>query len=237
MASTRQFELPLLASAQAQKHVTVNDALARLDAVTQMRVVSAALLTPPAAPEEGEAYLVPDGAADAWTGQDGHVAVSVNGAWVFLAPRVGWRLWNESASEWYLFSGTTWIAGGLAVSAGGAATLSRIVEIDHTVAVGASSTAVGAIPSHAQVVGLTGRVTSEITGSASTWRIGVPGSDNRYGAGLGTAKDSFVQGLSSAPVTYYGATDVVLTGEGGSFTGGAVRLALHLVELRVPDAI
>ena len=35
MASTAQLALPLVAPAQAQKHVTVNEALARLDAAAQ----------------------------------------------------------------------------------------------------------------------------------------------------------------------------------------------------------
>ena len=36
MAKTAQLDLPLVMPAQAQKHVTVNEALARLDAAAQL---------------------------------------------------------------------------------------------------------------------------------------------------------------------------------------------------------
>ena len=47
MAETSQFSLPLLSSAQAQKHITVNEALAIVDAVAQLRFLSATIATPP----------------------------------------------------------------------------------------------------------------------------------------------------------------------------------------------
>ncbi len=40
MSETYQFKLALLEAAQAQKHVTVNEAFARLDALAQLRVQS-----------------------------------------------------------------------------------------------------------------------------------------------------------------------------------------------------
>jgi hypothetical protein len=68
------------------------------------------------------------------------------------------------------------------------------------------------------------------------WRIGVSGSDNRYGSGLGVAEGSYLLGLSGSPVTYYADTQLVLTAEGGSFAGGRIRLALHVVQLVPPRA-
>ena len=55
--------------AQAQKHVTVNEALARLDAAAQLRVVSFAETTPPPSAVDGAGYAVPAGASGAWAGQ------------------------------------------------------------------------------------------------------------------------------------------------------------------------
>ena len=40
MARTAQLDLPLVMPAQAQKHVTVNEALARLDAAAQLHDVA-----------------------------------------------------------------------------------------------------------------------------------------------------------------------------------------------------
>ncbi len=68
--ATPHLSLPYLAAAQAQKHVTVNEALALLDALTGCAVLSRALAAEPAAPSEGDAYLLPAGSAGAdWEGR------------------------------------------------------------------------------------------------------------------------------------------------------------------------
>jgi hypothetical protein len=79
MSSSPRIGLPYLDAAQAQKHVTMNEALARLDIVSAARVETMTLMSPPATPVEGEAHLVPLGAGGAWTGQDGRMAVFLNG--------------------------------------------------------------------------------------------------------------------------------------------------------------
>ena len=202
-----------------------------------MRVVSATVGTPPISPGEGRAYLVPAGAGGDWSGQDGRLAVFVNGAWVFLEPRIGWRLWDEESADWFMYDGIDWIAGAMTVSPGGASTLQRVIELDHTVAAGATSVVAGAIPAFAQVVGVTGRVVQAISGTATTWRLGVTGFDDRYGSGLGLGQNGFVLGLSGTPVSYYADTDLILSGEGGDLAGGIVRLAIHITELRAPRAV
>ena len=46
MADTTNLTLPLLAASQAQKHVTVNEALSRLDGMVQLRLLSISTATP-----------------------------------------------------------------------------------------------------------------------------------------------------------------------------------------------
>ena len=84
MSNSPRIGLPFLNAAQAQKHVTMNEALARLDTVGAARVETMALASPPASPVEGEAHLVPATAGGAWVGQDGTVAVFLNGGWEFM---------------------------------------------------------------------------------------------------------------------------------------------------------
>ncbi len=48
--TTANLALPYLAAAQAQKHVTHNEALRALDAQVHLRLESLTALTPPAAP-------------------------------------------------------------------------------------------------------------------------------------------------------------------------------------------
>ena len=83
--------LPYLAPAQAQKHVTHNEALLRLDALVQLAVLSRNLSEPPAAPAPGARYLLPADAGGAWSGQGGALAFWDGTAWQFLAPGPGWR--------------------------------------------------------------------------------------------------------------------------------------------------
>lgn len=238
MPSTAQLALPLVMPAQAQKHVTVNQAFAILDAVTQLRVTDSVTTTPPVSAGEGEAFLVPAGAGGAWESRIGSIAVWGNGGWTYLAPRPGWRAWDVGLSGWQIFDGEAWVADAMAVSAGGARLSGRILEFDHRLLAGTTNLTASVIPAGAQVVGISGRVIEAISGSGvSGWRVGVTGSDNRYGSGLGIAKNAYVAGLSGSPVTYYSATPLLLSAEGGNFASGAVRLAVHLLEISPPRPI
>ena len=69
------------------------------------------------------------------------------------------------------------------------------------------------------------------------WSIGVPGSGDRYGSGLGIGLNSYLVGLSGTPVSYYAPTPLLLTAEGGTFVSGRIRLALHLLRLEPPRAV
>jgi hypothetical protein len=57
--NTTNLNLPFLMPAQAQKHVTVNEALLRLDALVQASVSSATTLAQPTAPVDGALYILP----------------------------------------------------------------------------------------------------------------------------------------------------------------------------------
>lgn len=100
MSNSPNLALPYLAAAQAQKHVTVNEALRALDALVQIAVESAELSTPPGSPADGQRWIVGDAPTDAWAGQTDKIAAWQDGAWTFYAPRDGWRAWDrENARE------------------------------------------------------------------------------------------------------------------------------------------
>lgn len=88
---TANLSMPFLMPAQAQKHVTHNEALLILDAVVQLAVEGRSLDTPPASPEAGCKYIVPVGAAGLWSGQAHSVAVFCENAWMFYPPAKGWQ--------------------------------------------------------------------------------------------------------------------------------------------------
>lgn len=237
MGDTKQFGLPLLSGSQAQKHVTVNEALARLDAVAQLRLESRIETVPPTEAEDGAAFAVPTGAVNAWNGHEGSLAVFANGGWVYLAPIAGWRAWVADEGRFLVFDGYKWRAEVVAVSQGGAATKMRVVEFDHVIGAGASSDTIGMISSGEQVIGVTGRIMAGITGTLTSWELGVAGSTNRYGNGLGLAAGSWVRGLSGTPVTYWSDTALQLTAQGGDFGGGVIRLAIHSIQLEPPRSV
>ncbi len=91
-------KLPYLAAAQAQKHVTHNDALRLLDSIVQLVVLDSSLADPPASPADGDRYIVADSATGDWAGHDGEVASFVDGAWAFAAAEAGWLAFDVAAS-------------------------------------------------------------------------------------------------------------------------------------------
>lgn len=236
MPDTPRLGLPLLAPAQSQKHVTVNEGLARLDALTQLQLTSVGATTPPGSPAEGEAHGVGTGAVGDWAGQDGMLALFLNGGWAFLAPATGWQAWSATDGARVAFDGTGWIAGAGSFSPNGAGFVHRTIEIDHVLASGATSTLSGFLPGGSIVYGITGRVLSAI-GGVSSLEIGVSGSANRYGSGIGTATDSWARGITGSPLAYFVDTDLILGAEGGTFDGtGTIRIAAHVAELTLPRA-
>ncbi len=68
--ATPRLGLPYLAAGQAQKHVTLNEALSRLDGLVQTVVASRVVAAQPVDPVEGALYILPDGATgEAWGGE------------------------------------------------------------------------------------------------------------------------------------------------------------------------
>lgn len=104
--------LPYIQPAQAQKHVTHNEALRQLDVLVQLSVISQTTLAPPPAAAAGDRYIVPDSASGDWAGQSGQIALSENGGWAFFAAQVGWRAYVQDDAQEVTFDGTGWFAGG-----------------------------------------------------------------------------------------------------------------------------
>jgi len=235
MSNSPRLGLPLLQAAQAQKHVTVNEALIVLDGVEQLSLISVTSTTPPGAASDGDCYAVAAGAVNEWAANIGDVAIYSNGGWVFVTPQRGWRAWVQDIGADAVFTGSSWSVGNVALSANNAATIFEVLEIEHTVTAGTTNVVVGAIPAFSIVLGVTGRVTTTVTGTLTAWRLGIATSDNRYGSGLGLALGAWVRGISSSPLTYYSDTDLQLAGEGGDFATGNIRLAIHLMRLDIPS--
>jgi len=101
--------LPYIQSAQAQKHVTHNEALRALDILVQLSVVDDSLTLAASSPTEGTRYVVAPNASGDWAGYDGMIAVYEGGAWHFVPPQTGWQVWVEARNNWVIFDGTNWV--------------------------------------------------------------------------------------------------------------------------------
>jgi hypothetical protein len=234
MTRTANLGLPLVQAAQAQKHVTVNEAFGILDATAQLTIESLTTAAPPLVGTEGMVFGIPPGASGEWAGDVGRLAVFSNGGWIFVSPQRGWRGWNVEAGVPVLFDGSVWHAEAVTASFNGAASLFEVREIDVTLTAGTSVTTVDVIPAPCVVFGISGIVNGAIAGDLASWRLGVPGGSDRYGSGLGVELGSWVQGVSGQPQAYYAPTPLVLEAEGGAFSGGQVRLAVHLFRMTIP---
>jgi len=118
VADTTHLVLPYIEAAQAQKHVTHNEALRTLDSVVQLAVLDTDLAAPPASPVEGARYIVATSASGAWAGQAGRIAAWQDGAWAFHVPREGWLAWVADEDKLYVHDGAAWVlfAGGASVN-------------------------------------------------------------------------------------------------------------------------
>lgn len=234
MTSTAKLALPLLQPSQAQKHVTVNEAISRLDALTALTLLSCSQPIPPTGPAEGAAYGVPVGAGGAWAGRAGAVALFLNGGWDFVTPARGWRAWIADENAGAVHDGTAWRSGAVALSPNGAGSFLMVREFDHVVTSGTTSATAVPIPAHAMVFAVSARVIATLTGTLTSWRLGNAGAADRFGSGLGMSVGSFARGLLASPMSYYADTPLLLSATGGSFAGGSVRIAIHYYQPALP---
>ncbi len=104
--------LPYVLPNQAQKHVTVNESLRRLDAVTQIHVASRTDAVPPVTPVEGESFIPAAGASGDWAGLDGQLVCFQDGAWAAFPPKTGWQAFITEENGLVVFDGTDWVSAG-----------------------------------------------------------------------------------------------------------------------------
>jgi hypothetical protein len=234
MTDTPRLGLPIIEAAQAQKHVTHNEALVLLDVLVQLAVESRAFSAPPASPGEGECYIVAAGASGEWSAWDGELAVYSGGGWIRIAPKSGMKAWVKSERLTVIYEDSVWRDGIALTAFGGRVTL-RAKEEELTLSGAFAETADPAfIPDRAIVLGVAARTTQAITG-ATSYAVGIDGEANKFGDLLGVTGGSTNIGVIG-PTAFYADTKVRVTANGPNFTGGKVRLACYFLEMSAPSA-
>ncbi len=107
MTTTPNLALAYIATGQAQKEVTHNDALNDLDALAQLSVLDRTLNTPPSSPSSGDTYIVGAAPIGAWSGAAGKVAAWFAG-WKLKTPLPGWCAWARAESRLLVYGGSGW---------------------------------------------------------------------------------------------------------------------------------
>ena len=108
MSETDRFGIGLMASAQSQKHVTMNEALVKIENILHVSVISRTTTAPPGSPTAGDQYLVPTGATGAWSGHEDEIATYNNGAWVFETAINGMTAWVRDETTEVRYNGLRW---------------------------------------------------------------------------------------------------------------------------------
>lgn len=111
--TTARHKLPLIVPGQAQKEMFHNESLAAIDALLHPAVEAAGIDTPPAAPAEGQSWIVGAAPGGAWAGHAQALASWTEGGWRFCAPVRGMRVTIRTtglAAEW---DGNGWREGEL----------------------------------------------------------------------------------------------------------------------------
>ena len=127
MTDTPRLSLPVIEAAQAQKHVTHNEALTVLDCLTQLAVESRSLAAPPASPAEGGCYIPAASATGAWSGWDNQLALFSGGGWLRLAPVPGLKAWVRDERLTLTYEDAVW-RDGIALTANGGRAAAIIVN-------------------------------------------------------------------------------------------------------------
>jgi hypothetical protein len=110
MPETARHKLPLLAVSQAQKEITHNEALIRIDALLDA-VAQAELATPPVLTDAdiGKCWLIGASPSGDWAGKHRQLAVWIGGSWRFCSPAEGMQLRLQSSGTDRVYSAGSWV--------------------------------------------------------------------------------------------------------------------------------
>ncbi len=108
-SATSRLQLPFLQAGQALKNITHNEALQRLDTGLYLACSNMAADILPNDPAPGLAIIISESPDAALAGHIGHIAVFVNGSWIWFIPKSGWTVWDDIGQALRVFGGTGWV--------------------------------------------------------------------------------------------------------------------------------
>lgn len=108
MDISENLELPYIMPNQAQKHVTHNEAIRQLDALTQISVISTTLLEAPNDTPFGSRYIIATDSIGVWAEKTNYIAAFQDNAWSYYQPKEGWIVWDQQDAKLLVFRQNSW---------------------------------------------------------------------------------------------------------------------------------
>lgn len=106
--ATLNLQLPLMQAAQAQKHVTHNEALQHIDAVLGLKLQGIAQDIPPTAPLAGQVWATGTAPEGDWQGQADALAVKLAEGWLFVPAKEGMLAWDLTSERLLVRQSAVW---------------------------------------------------------------------------------------------------------------------------------
>lgn len=103
-----RFALPFLASGQAQKEITHNEALMMIDMLLHIRVEEMGRNIPPDTPIAGQCWIIAAGGAGIWEGLENGLACYTSGGWRFIVPQPGMQISSKDDGRFWIYDGNVW---------------------------------------------------------------------------------------------------------------------------------
>ncbi len=238
MSETPRLQLPYVQAAQAQKHVTVNRSLDRLDLLVNLAAKSRMHQSPPSDPQDGDRYVVPPGASGAWQGRDNAVAAFAGDAWAYFPPHHGMQVWIEEEARRYTFGGAGWTAETAPSDPLAGAKFRMIREEADFAASGAGTRLQSVIPPWSFVLAAACLILSEVTG-VSGWKLHTTETTGRDLIPSGPlAAGARAAEFYSTPLAVRGTQAGLRLSalDGGQILSGRGIISVHLISFSFPSA-
>lgn len=108
MDKTVLLSLPYIMPSQAQKHVTHNEAIRKIDILMHLAVHSRSQSAPSETVDEGARFLIPAEAQGIFAGEENKIAAFVDSAWYFFEPQEGWHCFILDEELSVIFMNGAW---------------------------------------------------------------------------------------------------------------------------------
>lgn len=227
MSRTPRLGLPYILQGQAQKEVTHNEALNRLDVFVNT-LVEGIVDAPPNTPNDGDIYIVSTNPEGIFKDYGNKLAQYTSGSWSFYLPTDWMEVIFRKDGSRMQYDGNGWIE-----SQQTTVTNRNVLGIqeweEYATLSGKFTNTIRTIPDHSTVIAVTTWVTEAITG-AKSFSIGVKDDAGRYGSGINSSKDTTNVGMTYHPITYYYNTPITFTAENGDFNGGIIKVSVQYLK-------